>query len=500
MEDREKRRSESGEQGGCEELAAYFKARPAFARIFAAMQKKWESLGKTAGKVVLSHASDEERRALERFLGIPMPEGQIQFTLPGFEQAVKETRYGQVSLKELLEAYFGMPLVGSQEKKQDKKEREERFWDDLERGSREGPEAVRGPEKEGKTPGEQEKSRAAVREVLEWIREMREQKSGGYVTLMKEYRRSEEAAKELVWQVARCLESCRAGGIRLAVLAAKVTTDPHALDRQNTAGTLLSWALCRRDGSAFPQNAREWKALYEKNGIWIDELSSTVIAYGVHLLVKEAGWTGGAGGSSAADRAGETDEMAGTRKADTLAKGPALSLHPAYEGYCQRKEPCVLSLANLGPARQAYGDSKIIYIVENEMVFSELLERLSRYPVTLLCTSGQPRTAAYGLLELLGESGHHFYYAGDLDPEGLEIADRLWRSFPDHVQIWRMGVEDYEKAMSGETVSERRIEMLKGLTHPELKKTAEQLIKHRRAGYQEMLLEEMVEDVVDGCR
>ncbi|MCI8297969.1 MAG: hypothetical protein HFG22_19245 [Lachnospiraceae bacterium] len=46
--------------------------------------------------------------------------------------------------------------------------------------------------------------------------------------------------------------------------------DPHALDRQNTAGSLLSWALCRRGGSPFPQNAREWKELYEENGIWID--------------------------------------------------------------------------------------------------------------------------------------------------------------------------------------------------------------------------------------
>ncbi|MCI8297970.1 MAG: DUF2399 domain-containing protein [Lachnospiraceae bacterium] len=195
-------------------------------------------------------------------------------------------------------------------------------------------------------------------------------------------------------------------------------------------------------------------------------MSSTVIAYGIHLLVE------------------------GVEETD-------LSLHPVYEGYCQRKEPCVLSLANLSRARKAYGDSQIIYIVENEMVFSELLERLSRYPVTLLCTSGQPRTAAYGLLELLLESGHHFYYAGDLDPEGLDIAERLWRSFPDHVQIWRMGPEDYEKAMSGERVSERRLEILKNLSHPELEKTARRLMEHKRAGYQELLLEEMARDVED---
>ena len=44
-------------------------------------------------------------------------------------------------------------------------------------------------------------------------------------------------------------------------------------------------------------------------------------------------------------------------------------------------------------------------IVENEMVFSELLERLSGYPAAVLCTSGQPRAAAYGLLELLCRKG-----------------------------------------------------------------------------------------------
>ena len=135
--------------------------------------------------------------------------------------------------------------------------------------------------------------------------------------------------------------------------------------------------------------------------------------------------------------------------------------------------------------------------MENEMVFSELAEQLSDHPVTLLCTSGQPRTAAYRLMELLCESDERvsFRYAGDMDPEGLDIAQRILDSFPGRVQIWRMSGDDYEKALSQEQVSERRLEMMKNLTNPVLKNTARKIREQKRAGYQEMLLEEMAGDI-----
>ncbi len=442
-----------------EECAAYFKAHPEYRRIFAAMRKKWESLGRTAGKVVLSQATEEERKALEGLLGISMPENQAVFSLPEFENALQETRFGTVSLKELLEAYFGEPLVSSQEKKQNRRNREQEFWAAVE---------CRLEDELGFEPEEQGKTAPSCKEAFSWVREMQEQKSGGYGAVMKEYRRSEESAGEMILQVARCLAICRPEqgekrpisslGIRLSVLAARVTGNPHALDRQTALGTLLSWALCRRSGSEYPQNARMWKELYEENGILTDELSSTVAAYGIHLVTEQG-------------------------------------LHPAYEGFLVQKEPCVISLANLGTVRSAYGETDRIYIVENEMVFSELLERVSGYPVTLLCTSGQPRTAAYQLMELLCRGACSFYYAGDLDPEGLDIADRIWRSFPGRVYIWRMSESDYEKAKSPEPVSERRLEILKNISHPELRKTAERILQDKKAGYQELLLEEMVGDI-----
>lgn len=416
--------------------AAYFKEKPEYRRIFSAMRKKWESLGRTAGKVTLSHATREEKSALERFLGVPVPEDRVTFSLLEFEHALQETRFSGVTLRELLEEYYGEVLVGSRERGQQKKCREQEFWRLLESEL-----IQKSPEYE---------------ECVSWIGEMQEQKSGGYLSLMKEYRKSEEDARRLVLQIAECLHLCKRGeeadgtfrgpGIRLAVLAARVTGNPHALDRQNVTGIMLSYALCSRSGCPFPLNARLWKELYETNGILVDTLSSTVIAYGVHIETKNG-------------------------------------LHPAYEGYLQEKEPCVISLANLEQAQSAYGESSAIYIVENEMVFSELLACVSSRPVTLLCTSGQPRTAAYRLLELLAGDGVRFYYAGDLDPEGLNIADRIWRSFPEQVHIWRMSSADYEKALSEEALSERRLEILNNLTHPELKETARQILQYKRAGY-----------------
>ena len=448
-----------------EECGQYFKSQPEYRRIFEDMRRKWESLGRTAGKVTLARGTEKEKKALERFLGRAMENGQIAFSLPEFERALGETRYGNISLKELLEEYFGEPVVGNQEKRRQKKNRENEFWDELEREMQ-------------KMAVEE----MAGEEIILWIQEMREQKNQGYAVVMKEYQKSVEGAKERIREIARCLslsrrlyrqereEGCRWEGIRLAVLAAKATGNPHALDRQNTAGTLLSYVLCRRDGSGFPENARQWKELYEKNGIWVDQLSSTVAAFNIHLMTEEG-------------------------------------LHPAYEGYRARQEPCIISLANLAHVQRAFGETEKIYVVENEMVFSELAGQLSGYPATLLCTSGQPRTAAYRLMELLckGSENLSFWYAGDMDPEGLDIAQRIFSSFPGRVHIWRMSGEDYEKSLchqqaSGqqqpERLSERRMEMMKNLTHPTLKETAEKIRERKQAGYQEMLLKDMAKDMI----
>lgn len=88
----------------------------------------------------------------------------------------------------------------------------------------------------------------------------------------------------------------------------------------------------------------------------------------------------------------------------------------------------------------------------NEMVFSYLLKHLEQKNVTLLCTSGQLRSAAVKLIPFLLNSGAEIYYSGDIDPDGIRIADRLWRKYGDRIHVWRMSKEDYTKSLSEEEI------------------------------------------------
>lgn len=114
-----------------------------------------------------------------------------------------------------------------------------------------------------------------------------------------------------------------------------------------------------------------------ENGIIPDNISSLVHCFGLHLQI-EGRW------------------------------------HPAYEVFCDRQEPFALTMENLRGLTGAFAERKQVYIVENEMVFSYLLEQLKNVKKTILCTSGQPRTAALKLIEALLKSGIEIFYSGDL--------------------------------------------------------------------------------------
>ena len=96
--------------------------------------------------------------------------------------------------------------------------------------------------------------------------------------------------------------------------------------------------------------------------------------------------------------------------------------HPAYEAFCRCGEPYVLTMENLKGITEVQPVGTCVYIVENKMVFSYLMEQVQGKNVSLLCTSGQPRYAALKLISLIVQSGIPIYYSGDLDPDGIGIA------------------------------------------------------------------------------
>lgn len=429
-----------------QECAEYFKSQPAYDRCFQQFWKKWKSHGRTAGMITLEDAKEEERRAVGGILGKNLYGKNLRFPFADFERGLQKTRFAPVDMKSMLEFYFGKELHTNKEES----DQEQKAWNDFfNQAEREFSEqfGVENP-------------------AISWIKEMRSSKKCGYQLLMREYGRSPENARQSVQMIGSALyvlkemkESGRT--CPLAVFAAQLSENPHALDRGTVLGQLLIHAICDREGMDYPESAHQWRTLLSCVNLVPDNVSSFVHVYGLRLCTKR-GW------------------------------------HPAYDAFCEWEEPYVITMENLKGVTKVQPLGDAVYIVENEMVFGYLLENLKEAPVTLLCTSGQLRTAAIELIACIVGCGVPVYYSGDTDPDGLGIADRLWQRFGDPVKIWRMSPEDYENSISQEKIGKNGIAKLPHIGHPILAKTAEEIMKKQYCGYQENILRELLSDISGG--
>lgn len=425
------------------ECAAYFRSRKAYERCMKELLKKWKSYGKTAGRITLKQTTEEERRAIGGIVGRAFYEEKIHFSFSEFEKGLQKTRFAPVNMEKMLEAYAGKSLKTNRELQEEDQFRREKFL---------------------KTNQFYFREKAGADSLaFQWIEELLSSKKYGYSLLMREYGKDALQAEEIFRHTGRALiklEEMETSGeeLPLAVFAAELSDNPHYFDRGTAAGLLLVHAICFREKRGLPENTHEWRELLEDVGIVPDNISSQVHVCGLRLKKGE-------------------------------------SWHPAYEAFYENGEPCVVTMENLKDITEAKAIDNQVYVVENEMVFSYLTSSEKKKACTILCTSGQLRSAAVKLLDFLVKSGASVYYSGDTDPDGLGIADRLWQKFQASVHIWRMGPEDYEKSLSGEAVGRFGLAKLEQLKHPVLRETAEYIRREKKAGYQENLLEELAKDI-----
>ena len=404
--------------------------------------KKWQRYGKVTGSITLENTSLEERRVIGGIVGTYFSEETIKISFSKFEQGLQKTRFAPIDMKLVLQHYFGISLYTNREQKMQVQIEKEAFLDMI--------------------FCEFKKNVPKTSVLLSWLQELKKDKKYGYSIIMKEFMKNANEAELLVQNVGKAvqqLEENEGEETPLAVFAAEVSGNPHYFDRGTVAIQLLLYAVCYWKNIKMPQSAYEWRECMQAVGLVSDNIASMVHIYGVQI---------------------ETID----------------GIHPAYEAFCKRKEPCILTMENLKSVVRAKAIGNKVYVVENEMVFLYLIENIKEKDITLLCTSGQLRVAAFRILTLLIESGAHIYYSGDLDPEGMNIADRLWQRYGDVIHLWRMNLEDYETSISNETLNERRIAKLERLKNPILCCTAECVQKERKAGYQENLLENLLGDIV----
>lgn len=81
-----------------------------------------------------------------------------------------------------------------------------------------------------------------------------------------------------------------------------------------------------------------------------------------------------------------------------------MSEHSAYKVFADLSKICLISTVNLRSIKYVASDTKTVFIVKNQMVFSVLAEIAFKYKLNLLCTSGQLKSARLKLIGTIQKS------------------------------------------------------------------------------------------------
>ena len=418
-----------------EQCLEYFRNRPVYRKLFAKVRGKYESLGHFGGTVTLTGLTVQEKQELGGFLQKDYTENKtVSVSAASLEKALKSSRFAQLNWEEILETYYGEALVGKKEQKLLETKRCEDFWGRILESC----------------PNDF---------VSEFLREVLMQKKEGYLFLMQQYKEDKEELKKLLknfTEAVTALAVLKETGKKelLPVFAAASTGNPHYFDEGTTAEKLLSLYLRWRfdtEKQVGLSKAEYKKKLYFEAGILKDELSNDVLVYGIRAWRKDG------------------------------------SVHEGIDGFFRCREVMKLTLKTLGSLEVISGTEKHVYVVENPSVFSSLLDK---YPdSTFVCGNGQLTLAVFVLLDKLAEH-HILYYAGDFDPEGLQIAANIKYRYKEKVVLWNYRPELYEKYSSDVILNERRLKKLEKIEERELKEIKELMRSRKRAAYQETMLEE----------
>ena len=421
------------------EAVEYFKKRPVYEKLFKEFKKKYESLGKVGGIAVLSGLSKGDKEDISGFLMKDFTsEEEVRVSVKLFEKALLKSRFSSLTTLDILTHYFGIKLRTNKEKSEENEGKRAEYLAEL--------------------TGYTDKAY-----IKEWLTGVFCTGADGAVVIARSYNADKNELKIILQKLIKAIPLLPyfQGGKKkelLAVFAAQAAGNPHFFDDNTLAGNLLTAFL--RDYFRFGyeddlSEAENRSNVLFKSGIIKDTLSNDVIAFGIRGRCVDG------------------------------------SLHQGMEGFLHQKEPVKLSLLTLANLEETFTNSvdRRIYIVENPAVFSILI---SRFPEkAFICSYGQIRRAVFMLLDLFNKNTV-FSYAGDFDPEGLLIAERLKKRYGDRLAFWKYEPEMYIKYMSEEKLTNQRIKKLDGVRDAALLKIAELMREEGRAAYQESMLEEYV--------
>lgn len=447
-----------------EKAADFFRKEKGFNRLMKEFIKKYRHLGRIGGTVKLNDMNREEEAALSGIMGQDYSgQGDVVISLEEFQEALNKTRFADVDLKDLLFAYSGDSLLTKKQEEELYKKKKEQFFIQLEK----------------KHPG------MYSRVVIEHFKN----KKTGSRRFHQIYDKDSSYLKNCLDNILKAVEELPEKYERLPVFANRIAGNPHAFDLDTDSGRMLLLALqiilSYRDNSykiISTPTAEEASEVLGSFNIIRDDILNFVTCTGLLALNK----------GKVVPLWKEAIKGRNVLNAPLREIIKVESFIPAFT-YNHHSNNLYDSIDSF---RETNKNEKVVFIIENSGVFSEILDYFTEdfFP-PLICSHGQFKLAALMLMDKLVESGATLYYSGDFDPEGLQMAQRLLKRYPDFLKLWHYTVEDYESCLSEVPLTQTKLNKLAGITAAPLVTLKERILLKRRAGYQEKLVQVLARDI-----
>ena len=408
-----------------------------YKKIFSEVYSKYKKYGKITGSFNLKAANNEERRILSNFDSKVLTEGKAKIKCSTVRELFNR-KLKEYSFEELLVKVVGKELKTNKEIKDEEKNQEEKFYDDILKACDNG-------------IGRQ------------WFLEVLYKKKYGYNIIIRKYKSEKEINKleELNKRIILTINSLNKLPYlnneyeNIAVFSAVNTKDSHFFDIDKFTGRLFIKAISFILNKDDPKDINEINELYYEVGILKDEISNHTTIYGLNAFNRD------------------NSEV------------------EAVNNFNIWNEPLQISISNLLKIDYLESINNTVFIFENPAVFHKIL-KANVDNISLICTSGQLNLSSYIVLNKI-RNLKNIYYAGDFDPEGLMIAYKIKKRYKDKVKFLNYTKESYLNTMSNNFIEEKSMSQLNKINCIELEEVINELRINKRAAYQELLIDEYLD-------
>ncbi len=262
------------------------------------------------------------------------------------------------------------------------------------------------------------------------LKEIIESKNHIYYNLKKYYNKNYKGLYKELKDACNGINNLPIEKTRIPVFASNITGNPHGFDKNSTCGKIFIMLICYIEETRYPKSIEELAEIYYKHNLLIDDVSNMILCKNAIGFIKN-----------------EKNEYIE---------------HQGLKEFAKKNEPIYLNLYNLSNIAYLAKPTKYkeIIVMENPTVFMEVAERCNKKDFPLVCTYGQVKLSGLILLDMYVKQGYKICYSGDIDPEGIQIADKLKSRYKENLKFIGFDLETYNKNMSNVKISESRLKKL----------------------------------------